>query len=84
MGINRGPWAREIKRSRLRMGLTQQQLAELVGVAQPAVSEWERGAKEPSDAIKATLIGRLGIDPKDVVPEWLRGVVAEGHGQVPA
>lgn len=84
MVVQRGAWARQIKGARIRMGLTQQNVAELVGVAQPLISEWERGKKEPSDPIKPVLIAKLGIDPKDVVPEWLRGVIADGPGQVPA
>ena len=37
-----------IKAARKQAGLTQEQLAELLKVAQGRVSEWERGKREPS------------------------------------
>jgi len=39
--------ADRIKRLRSRLGLTQRQFADAVGVAQPTVANWETGDKRP-------------------------------------
>ena len=39
--------AENIRDARKRMGITQEQLAERLGVTLGAVSKWERGASEP-------------------------------------
>lgn len=38
----------KIKEMRIKRGLTQKQLAELLGVKQQNVSDWERGERSPS------------------------------------
>ena len=68
-------WARAIRGARRRMGLNQTQFAALLDTRQATVSDWERAKYEPSDDMKPRLIARAGIDPKDVVPEWLRSVL---------
>lgn len=40
--------ANEIRQARLQLGLTQQQLADLLGVTTTSVSGWERGTKTPT------------------------------------
>ena len=37
-----------IKKLRINRGLTQKQLAELLGVKQQNISDWERGERSPS------------------------------------
>lgn len=69
-------WSTAIRAARRRMGLNQTQFAQVLGTRQATVSDWERGKYEPSDDMKALLVSRCGIDPKDVVPEWLRVVLA--------
>lgn len=73
-------WANALKRARLGLGLNQLQVATLVGTDQQRISDWENARREPSDDIKPVLIERLGIDPRDVVPEWLRTVSADSAG----
>lgn len=38
---------RQIKQIRTKLGLTQEEFAELVGVSQEAVSQWESGMTKP-------------------------------------
>lgn len=42
------PAARRYKIAREALGLKQEELAELMGVARSTIGEWERGATEPS------------------------------------
>ncbi len=51
-------------RLRLELGLTQEQMAEEIGVRQQTVSEWETGAYAPRGAsltVLALLADRLGV-----------------------
>lgn len=45
--------AKEIAKLRERLGLTQQELADMLGVHQTAVSQWERGGNISGIARKA-------------------------------
>ncbi len=59
--------AYQIARLRILRGLTQEQLAERLGTAQPNIARWESGAKEPcvsnlrkiAEALDADLVIRL-------------------------
>ena len=61
-----------IKNARLSAGLTQEKVAELVGVSRAAISRWELGEIEPkiehlvalSDSLGISVDHLLGIDPK--------------------
>jgi Zn-dependent peptidase ImmA (M78 family)/transcriptional regulator with XRE-family HTH domain len=44
-------------------GLTQEQLAQQVGITQAALSRYEHGMREPSDATLAVLAEALGVHP---------------------
>lgn len=70
-------WSTAIKAARRRMGLTQSEFAQVVDCRQVTVSDWERGKYEPSDDMKALLVVKCGIDPKDVVPDWIRTYLLE-------
>jgi transcriptional regulator with XRE-family HTH domain len=50
---------------RKKLGLTQAQLAESVGVEQPTVQRWESGKREPDFDTLTTLAQALGVDPAD-------------------
>ena len=50
-----------IKNARLSAGLTQEKVAELVGVSRAAISRWELGEIEPKIEHLATLSKALGI-----------------------
>ena len=45
-----------IKRLRARLGVTQVQLAALLGVTGPAVAQWEMGTSEPRGSNRAALV----------------------------
>ncbi len=51
-----------IQRRRKALGLTQEQLAEYLGVTAPAVNKWERGSSCPDIALLAPLARLLKID----------------------
>lgn len=51
--------ATAIRAARQQAGISQEQLARLVGVRQGAVSMWERGRTEPSGWRMAGLLGAL-------------------------
>jgi DNA-binding transcriptional regulator YiaG len=51
MSESRSPWdADRVRALRERLGLTQQQLADELGVRQQTVSEWETGVYQPRGA----------------------------------
>ena len=52
---------RKIARLRKRQGLTQQALAERLGVSDKAVSKWERGLSCPDVSLLVTLASALGV-----------------------
>lgn len=41
---------RQVKALRNALGLTQKQLADMIGAYQPTVTRWERGANQPKGA----------------------------------
>jgi transcriptional regulator with XRE-family HTH domain len=49
-----------IRSARRRAGLSQVELAELLGVRQSSVSQWERGSTKPSTVHLLSLATRLG------------------------
>ena len=55
---------------RQRCGMTQEYVAEALGVSRQAVSKWETGAAEPSTSNLLALAKLYGVDPG----ELLRGV----------
>lgn len=61
-----GQLAGLIRDHRHQTGLTQTQLAELLGVSQTTISWWESGRVEPSVARIRQLIDHLNIDPDDI------------------
>lgn len=51
-----------IKTRRRELGMTQEQLAQLLGVSGPAVSKWEQGASYPDVTLLPSLARALGTD----------------------
>ena len=51
-----------IRQRRQAMGLTQEGLAERLGVSAPAVNKWERGLNYPDITLLPTLARTLGVD----------------------
>lgn len=63
--------AERVRRLRARLGLTQRELAEELGVRQQTVSEWETGAYRPRGASARLLwivAERAGLDAYDAGP----------------
>lgn len=52
--------SKAIRSARRRAGLSQVELADLLGVRQSSVSQWERGATKPSTTHLLNLAARLG------------------------
>lgn len=50
-----------IRRARLAMGLSQPELAELVGVKRLSIGQWERDARLPSTELLMKLVEALGV-----------------------
>ncbi len=59
-----------LKEYRQQSGMTQEYVAEALGVSRQAVSKWETGAAEPSTSNLLALAKLYGVDPG----ELLRGV----------
>jgi len=55
----RARWGNQLRAARLARGLSQAQLAAVVGVSRPAVSEWERGLCAPTDLHRLSIARAL-------------------------
>jgi len=65
-----------IREWRARSFLTQQELAEKVGVSYMSVSNWENGVKAPRAKHMRALAQALGIKPEQIVLTQGKGVPA--------
>lgn len=61
-------WGANIKRCRLTLGMTQEQLADLVDVNQSSVQRWEGGLVAPKDDAKIALADALHQDVRMLFP----------------
>ena len=68
-----------MKEQRLRCQMTQEFVAETLGVSRQAVSKWERGEADPSTA-NLLALGRLYGVPAE---ELLRAVTGEKNADTP-
>jgi len=59
--------AEVLKEQRTRCGMTQEFVAESVGVSRQAVSKWETGASEPSTTNLIALSRLYGVDASDLI-----------------
>ncbi len=57
----------ELKMMLDKKGITQEQLAEAVGVSQPMISYFIRGYKDPSVAVLKRMADYLGVSMDDLV-----------------
>jgi len=55
-----------IKKLRARLGLSQGQLARLLGVSGPAVAHWELGRSRPQGQNRAALVALRGVGKREV------------------
>ena len=60
---------RNISDYRKKIGLTQQELAEILGVTNKAVSKWESGTSDPSTSNLLALAKLYGISAEDLLKE---------------
>ena len=58
---------RRIAEHRTKLGLTQQELAERVGISRVAVSHLEAGLRDPGERTVALLAGLFKVDPHELV-----------------
>lgn len=73
-----------IQKRRKELGLTQEQVAEYLGVSTPAVSKWEKGITSPDIALLSPLARLLNMDlntlfsfNNDLTPEEIEGFCRE-------
>lgn len=59
----------KIKQERLRRGLTQEQLAEKVGIKQPVIAQYERGSKHPTIPTARTIAEALDCELVELVSD---------------
>lgn len=65
-------FAENVKRLREKKGLTQQELANLVEVAQPTVAQYEKGMKVPTIITGVLLAKELGTTCEELVTDQKR------------
>ena len=56
-----------VQSRRRELGITQEQLAETLGISQPAISSWERGGSSPTASALLGLLRALQLELADVV-----------------
>ena len=62
-------YGERIRREREAKGLTQEELAEAVGVSRQAVSKWENGTSDPSTSNLCALAKLYGIPVEELLHE---------------
>jgi DNA-binding transcriptional regulator YiaG len=55
-----------VKKLRARLGITQAELAAIVGVTGPAIAQWEGGSSEPRGENRAVVVGLRKLGRRDV------------------
>ena len=58
-----------LKENRIRCHMTQEFVAERLGVSRQAVSKWERGTADPSTTNLTALAKLFGVAPEDLLKE---------------
>ena len=64
--MERGRGAVVIKELRIKSGMTQEQLAEMLGVTQGAVAQWEKGLTHPAYETLPKLAKVFGVTVDDL------------------
>jgi transcriptional regulator with XRE-family HTH domain len=76
-------WATTVKTTRLRMGLKQSALAEVLNLDQATVSRWERSATTPSVGVQRSILNRMStMDPDGQPLQALLGEVVVSKNAV--
>ena len=63
----RGSLAEKLREHRVRCKMTQEFVAEALGVSRQAVSKWENGASDPSTANLIALAKLYGVSPEELL-----------------
>ena len=71
--------ASKIKELRLKKGLSQRELGEVLGVSDQAISKWEKGQSQPSAMHLINLTRVFDIDADVLLPESVRGIKKNSH-----
>ena len=53
------PFSRQLRRLRERMKLTQSDVAAILGVSPPRISEWERAVRTPKPLTQEAIVAKL-------------------------
>jgi len=77
-------WSEEIRRRREERHLSQEELAEAVGVSRQAVSKWESGAAQPTGANRRALLQALDLREEEAAPLPPRRAWRERAGWIAA
>lgn len=64
-----GTVGQRIRELREKAGLTQQRVAEKIGLHWTSISQWERGRNIPREASAARLAKALGVEVQDILPD---------------
>jgi len=70
-------FARNLRRRRQELGLTQEQLAERTGISAPDISDMERGERPPKLSTIARIAEGLTLSPSHLLSAELFTVAAE-------
>jgi transcriptional regulator with XRE-family HTH domain len=80
--------------ARTRLGLSQTAFAELLGIAQPTLSAYESGRRQPTLPTLLRLLGRAGLDLRmelteqdrhdEILAEWERSLDARERARLEA
>jgi len=66
----------DVRRMRLRAGLSQRQLADLSGIAQPNISAYESGRLTPSPATLARIAKATAVRPSALLAQMREDIMA--------
>lgn len=69
-------FAENLKRLRTEKGLTQQELANLIEIAQPTLAQYEKGLKFPTIITAVNLAEKLGTTCEELVNGFIDGISA--------
>ena len=73
-------FAKNIKRRRLELGLSQEQLAEKLAVTRQTVSNWERSVSFPDLPVLERIAEALGADPAELIYPGRKSAAEAGGG----
>lgn len=71
------------RRRREELGLTQEQLAEQLGIGQGALSNWEAGKREPRSSFLRAWARALQLEPGELLSEPETDQVGVGEADAP-